>query len=892
MSTLIQRNFSGGELSPALYSRTDTTKYAAGLRTLRNFFVKKDGGASNRHGTNYRAETNENKKSRIIEFKVSGDLCLGIEFTDQKIRILRGGVPVYTPGLGLSITFMSNASTCIVTYSGINPDPVNGQEIYLFGPQTGELRDGIYKVQNVDTVAKTFELWYLNGTPVDSFYMSLSGGGVLYPVVNITSPYLEADIPFIDYAQSVSTMTLVHPLYAPRKLVMTTYPEGFSLNTAVYGVLPAPQFINASAGQAGTTGATVINYGVTSIDPASGLESGIVPFSIANGNATTTPTNYVGINFQPSGVGVTYNIYRLVYGVYGLIGVAKSVSTVLAEQFRDIGVQPDTTQGVTTPLNPFSGAGNYPSCVTYFQQRIWYGNTINKPETVWGSVSGSYDSFIKRSPGDPIRSTDSVEFNLAGRTLNPVRFLLDLAALIMFTEESEWSLNGSSGAISPSDINTQQQSYNGTRRGLRPLVIDNTAVYVQNLGSILRELGFQFQSDGYRGDDLTTFSAHLFEGHVIVDWCYQKNPDSIIWAVRNDGILLSLTHIKEQAILGWAHHDFDGGFVEGVACIRELTEDVVYVTVRRVIGEKTVRHIEKLVDRNIKTLDDCKFVDDHLTYNGENTQNNFFRIQDPSNNWDYQTEMMINSITPLVSFPLNNARIGNQIHIRFGDEEIRFTISRIDLIANPYGFYGYPNRTVPVAARNITTGNWAYAVKKITGLQHLAGQKVSIYADGNVVGSVYNPNVSEYTVSSTSEIVDDLLLPVGSVVLDKHYVRVVVGKPITADVETLDIDTAQGETLMDKQKNVSRVTMRVDRSRGIFVGPKLPPADNPLKDMAEAKTRNLEGYDDPTKLLSGVVSVDIFSQWNSNGRVFVRQIDPLPLTILAIAPAGLLPFKG
>jgi hypothetical protein len=103
--------------------------------------------------------------------------------------------------------------------------------------------------------------------------------------------------------------------------------------------------------------------------------------------------------------------------------------------------------------------------------------------------------------------------------------------------------------------------------------------------------------------------------------------------------------------------------------------------------------------------------------------------------------------------------------------------------------------------------------------------------------------------------------------------------------------SSQGETMVDKKKLVNKVTMQVESTRGVWVGgsPPTDDDDDPLEGLTEVKIRNDEAYDDPVELKTGDIDVTIQSSWNSNGRVFIRQVDPVPLSILSIEPAGYLP---
>ena len=47
---------------------------------------------------------------------------------------------------------------------------------------------------------------------------------------------------------------------------------------------------------------------------------------------------------------------------------------------------------------------------------------------------------------------------------------------------------------------------------------------------------------------ISKFSNHLFNFHQIQQWCYAEEPFKVVWAVRDDGIMLSFTYLKEQDI--------------------------------------------------------------------------------------------------------------------------------------------------------------------------------------------------------------------------------------------------------------------------------------------------------------------------------------------------------
>jgi hypothetical protein len=144
----------------------------------------------------------------------------------------------------------------------------------------------------------------------------------------------------------------------------------------------------------------------------------------------------------------------------------------------------------------------------------------------------------------------------------------------------------------------------------------------------------------------------------------------------------------------------------------------------------------------------------------------------------------------------------------------------------------------------------------ITGLTWLEGKTVSILADGAV-----HPQ---------------RVVTGGAVTLAHEASLVHIGLPITADLETLpmaaQIDSAFGQ---GRVKSVNKAWIRVERSSGIFIG---PDADH----LVEAKQRTYEPYGTPPSLKTDDVQIMLTPSWSDNGQVYLRQSDPLPLTVISL----------
>lgn len=948
MSTLTQRSFASGEISPSLYARADISKYATGLKTCRNFQVMRHGGATNRAGTEFVCEVKDSATEiRLVPFIFNTAQTYILEFGDEYIRVIKDGSQQVLASQ--NITAISNANPCVVTYAGADTY-ANGDEVYVSGI-TGAigtyLNNRNFKVANLNAGANTFSLKYMDGTTdVNSTsFGAYTSGGTVAEVYEISTPYVEADLPELKFIQSADVITIVHPNYAPRNLSRTGDTSWTLSLISFQPTIGRPTNGSASAGGAGANtykyrvtavaeetyeeslvgaGASQNISGATQANPcvityvgadnfADGDEvyiTGIVGMTELNGRTFTVAGLNAGANtFQLSGIDSTsytayssggtvapafikltsaaapttsaphtvtwtavsgaqeYNVYRAVNEVYGLIGIAGTAT------FSDVGLDPDTTETPPVDRDPFGTTGDYPSTVCYFQQRQMFANQDNDTEAIYGSRIGHFNNFTTSSP---IQDDDAVTFSMAGRQVNEVNHLLDLGALIVFTQSGEWSIRGdASGVLTPGNINPKQYSYNGSYSRLAPLVIGNNAIYCQARGSIIRDLGFNFEVDGYKGDDLTIFSSHLFDRYTLVDWAYQQVPHSIVWVVRDDGTLLGMTYLKEQQMLAWHRHDFTNGYVENVCVIPEGNEDVVYLTLYRTIDGVVKRYIEKLTTRQLNDIEDIKILDCHLSYDGRNT-NDSHTMTLSGSGWTYTDTL---TLTSSASY-FTSSDVGNEIHLTGSDG----TIIRCSITAYTSGTVVsvLPNATVPVSMQAVAISSWDRAVDQVTGLWHLEGQNVSVFADGFVVA---NPNNDSYTGITVTN---------GSITLDRCYGVIHIGLPITADIETLNIDSAQTETLSDKKMLINKLTVFVEDSRGIWAGSEPPPdeATDFLGGLTELKLRNFEGYNSPTDLATGTVDVVIQSHWNSNGRIFIRQTDPLPLSVLAIAPSGLYPFRG
>src|SRR5262249_39548126 len=157
--------------------------------------------------------------------------------------------------------------------------------------------------------------------------------------------------------------------------------------------------------------------------------------------------------------------------------------------------------------------------------------------------------------------------------LNSIKSMLAMpGGLVMLTSRQAWQVNGGSAgaALTPIDVTANAQAYNGAS-DVPPIVANYDILYVQSKGSIVRDLSYNFYTNIYTGTDISILSSHLFFGFQITEWAFAEEPFKVVWAIRNDGVMLSLTFLKEQEVVGWAHHTTLGDY-KSVATITEQTD--------------------------------------------------------------------------------------------------------------------------------------------------------------------------------------------------------------------------------------------------------------------------------------------------------------------------------
>ena len=259
--------------------------------------------------------------------------------------------------------------------------------------------------------------------------------------------------------------------------------------------------------------------------------------------------------------------------------------------------------------------GVFPGVCTYFQQRRVYGYTLNNPDTYFMSQPGAYKNFDSRIP---TIATDSIIGTPWSLQVDGIQWMVPISpGLLVMTGGSAWLLAGVGSfatnvqPLTPSSQNAVPQAFSGCSATVPPQKVNYSVLYVESKGSLYYELPYQLYALS-EPLDLTENSSHLFVGYSMKEHAWCEQPSKILWAVRNDGALLSLTFLKAQQVSGWARHDTQGLY-QSVCSVTEPPVDALYVVTQRFPNGRPTYMVERMDNRDWSSAEDCWCVDAGLS---------------------------------------------------------------------------------------------------------------------------------------------------------------------------------------------------------------------------------------------------------------------------------------
>jgi photosystem II stability/assembly factor-like uncharacterized protein len=467
-----------------------------------------------------------------------------------------------------------------------------------------------------------------------------------------------------------------------------------------------------------------------------------------------------------------------------------------------------------------------------------YGTGAGEQKT-WLSRQGDYENFEEGA-------NDSDSFSLTIPTSNEIRWVETLESVIVGTAGNEWRIgtNELNTPLTPTNFTVKEQTNFGCRN-IRAIKVNDTILYADFVGRKIRELTYEDSQRKYVSPDLTALAEHITESGI-VGMAYQKNPDSILWVVLDDGSLISMTYDRVQDVVAWSKHPMDGS-IQSVCVVPAADEDEVWLSVRRSIDSTTenITYIEKLMPRDFgSSVEDAFFVDSGITFTPQ-----LLTVDTTPAPAEWSAGATVTGATSGTTAQITKKLTATTYEIAYltGDftlgEELSDGTNAIDCAA-----------THPTVADTSST--------TIGGLLHLVGETVTVLGDG----TIYTPTA----------VVDAN----GAITISTAIELAQVGLPYTYKLEPMRPDvsggggTSQGSLVRVPEMAISFLNT-MNAKYGVN--------DDSLYSIKwdDSKWENKTEIDD---LFTGIVTVSVDGGFSIENNLIISGSDPMPCTVRALVP--------
>lgn len=874
-----QGNFGSGEFSPLVRGRTDADRYKSGLARCFNMIPTLQGGSVARPGTKYVNNAKTNAYTRLIPFKFSQTDAYILEFGVGYIRfytnrgvVTSGGIPYEVTNTYSSddLKNLSYKQSLDVLYLAVGTQPP--QKLSRISATNWTLvnvsfNDGPYLSNSRfpgSTGPRLQAQLAPGGTPMVGTAIDVVPNAITAWANDGTGKYL---ITLTDSVQYVKTGAQFYVSGATGTAV-----NGFWTVTTVPGNINQ-LILQGSTYTAGATGGTA-------------RDNSFIPTYIGQSGGTIGSCSAFRFKLSTSATLWHSGVINWVYLVSSQYQGFSLVTDVAPGSLVEITEYRLPAYGVFTPLSNgvlSSPITSFPSCVNFFEDRLFFGGAGGALQRIDGSKTGDYENFgpsefAQGSTADNTVITDqcALAFSTLSGQSSQVRWMTsDEKGMCVGTSDGSWIVRPSAlnQALTPTNISAKAVTSFGSSK-FGAVVAGKASIFIEASLRRVRELAYFYDVDGFRTVDLSELSEHLPASGIATEVVFQNTPQNIIWCGRADGALLGITYDRTLDTLrtGWHWHYLGGRsdvagtppVVESLAAIPspDGTYDDVWMTVKRYVNGTTFRSIEYLtkIFEVFNDPEDAFFVDCGATYDAPATFSG----------------LTVSNAVVTVTSTAHGLSTGNQIRFRkisglndaSGNSLINgflFNVTVVD--ANTFTVTLSAAPTTPYAA----SSNAVYRkmVHTISGLTWLEGETVQVLGDGADLG--------------------DFVVSGGAITLPGIGAGTVqVGLGNSAELQQLRLDAgSQDGTSFGKTRRINEVLFMVDRTASFEYGVNF--SQMFLVDFRKP----LDPVDQATPLFTGITNrLNVASDYDTENQIAIRQARPLPLTLLAIMPQQVVQDKG
>lgn len=927
---IMQHSFAVGELAPALYARTDITKYQAAAALMRNFYVDYRGGASTRMGTKYILQAYKSATAvRLIPFQASFTVGYELEFGDFYIRFFYNGAPVLETGLAIQAITLANPMDIQVNGHSYSV----GDWVYISTIVGTTQLNGKYFIIAAVSANHIFisDLFgtVINGTVGYSAYVS---GGTVQRVYTLPSPYAAANNLFLlKWAQSVNSMVICHPSYVPYVLTLISA-NNWTITAITFGstvATPTGVGVATSGG-----GAANYSYCVTALD-INGQESGastVATSTIDAANGGTLTVTWTAVTGAQS-----YNIYRAMSSTAAVVPTGSQfgfVANVTGVAFADRIVGPTPANAAdfsdTPPIvrNPFQGAG-----VASYTVTAAGAYTAVPTVTIAAAPTGGSTATARAILSVTVigaRVAGGVGFTV-GDTIDFGNGVIATVATVSGGHADTFTIV-TSGSITAG--NTPANAVSGTALDGPHIGSTVTANLTWGVSSVLPVL----IGAGYTSVPAVTFSSGAAAATAVLGTASAGNPTVPLFtnqrlclagplgapaqfnesqpgapynynvtfpaqpdnAIQANIVSNELNSIKALLsmpagmtvltdVQAWVINNGSSGSAadainvtaqaqarDGCNDVRPILAglDILFVQAKGSI----IRNLSYDFYRNVYTGMDVSVWSSHLFYGYQIVDMAW--AQEPFKIvWATRSDGTLLSLT----FSKEQELIGWAHHDTNGSFKSVSTIVENVSLGNVDAVYVVVERTINghtvkyierMAERYFPNGvRDAWCVD--AGLQYNGAPATTFTGGDHLVGATCTGLADGVVIP------DFVMSATGSFVLGTAASKVTVGLAYSPQLQTLQLDLGD-PTVQTKPKKIPAIAVRVQETLGLWIGTHLANI-TAMNDLVVGNVGSMTN-EIVTDLVTGDAQTIVDPDWTSQGQYYITQPNPMPATVLGVIP--------
>jgi hypothetical protein len=426
--------------------------------------------------------------------------------------------------------------------------------------------------------ADTFELHDADDVAINTTGYGTFVSGSMAKIFETATTYTETELADIRIAQSADTLYILHPTHAPRILVRASA-LSWSISDLVFTDGPYD----------------VLNTTTTTMTPSAATGAGV----------TLTASAITGINngagFKSTDVG---RLIRLQEGTtWGYVQITAFTSTTVVT-VTVLSTLTNTNAKTNWRMGVWSATTGYPSCATFYEDRLFFAGATVYPQRFDGSNSSQYTNFSPSATDGTVSASNAVSGVLNSVDVNAIQWMAPHdKGLLIGTTRSEWRVRATNqdDAITPTNITFKPQTSRGST-ATAPVAAGDAVLFIQRAGRKLREMAHVAVLDKFKTPDLTALAEHV-SSPSMEELTYQEQPQAIVWARRSDGVLLGMSYDRDAGVIAWHRHELGGSssadgldipILKSMAVVVDPTgvRDEWYGIVQRYINGGTKQYVE------------------------------------------------------------------------------------------------------------------------------------------------------------------------------------------------------------------------------------------------------------------------------------------------------------